>query len=239
MTTQEFTEHQLQNIRRRLLYWGRKNYQEYPWRTDTDAWFTFVAEVFLQRTQANQVKSVYEEFREHYPTPLSLLGVDPNEVFSLVRKLGLGSRFRLLRDIATVAVKHGGALPEDMDKLTRLRGVGTYTAAAWLSLHRGKRAVLIDCNVVRWLSRMTGNPYKRDPRGVSWVRDLAERLTPSRAFRAYNYAVLDFTMKICTQRSPACGHCPHLADCHYGSQVCLASKEPYDAGRQNGTAETR
>lgn len=219
VTTQEFTENQLRNIRRRLLKWGRENYQDYPWRKDKDAWLTFVAEVFLQRTRAGQVKSVYEEFRKRYPTPSALLDADLNEVSVLVRKLGLGFRLGLLRDIAAVAVAHRGVLPEDMAELTRLRGVGTYTAAGWLSLHRGKRAVLIDSNVVRWLSRMTGNPYNRDPRGISWVRDLAGRLTPPRAFQEYNYAVLDFTMKICTPRSPDCGHCPNLVDCRYGSEA--------------------
>ena len=223
VTTQELTDHQVRNIRRRLLYWGRKNYQEYPWRVDRDAWLTLVAELFLQRTQASQVRGVYEEFKKCYPTPLAVLGADPNEVSPLVRKLGLGFRLGVLLDIAAVAARHDGVVPEDMDELTRLRGVGTYTAAAWLSLHRGKRAVVIDSNVIRWLSRMTGNPYNRDPRGVSWVRNLAERLTPRRAFQAYNYAVLDFTMKICTPRRPNCGHCPHLVDCRYGTEAVSGS----------------
>ena len=223
VTTQELTEHQVRNIRRRLLYWGRKNYQEYPWRMDTDAWLTFVAELFLQRTRAGQVKGVYEEFKKRYPTPLALLSADPNTVSVLIRQLGLGFKLGLLRDIAAVAIEHGGLLPEDMDELTNLRGVGTYTAAAWLSLHRGKRAVLIDSNVVRWLSRMTGNPYTRDPRGVSWVTDLAERLTPPRAFQKHNYAVLDFTMTICKPHSPDCGHCPNLVDCRYGSEAMSGS----------------
>ena len=226
VTTQELTERQVQNIRRRLLYWGRRNYQEYPWRMDTDAWLTFVAELFLQRTQARQVRGVYEEFKKRYPTPSALLGADPNEASLLVQKLGLGFRLGLLRDIAAGTVAHGGDLPEEMEELTRLRGVGTYTAAAWLSLHRGKRAVLIDSNVVRWLGRMTGNRYNRDPRGVSWVGDLAERLTPPRTFQEYNYAVLDFTMKICTPRSPDCGHCPNLVDCRYGAEASQGVLQP-------------
>ena len=226
MTKQELTDHQVRDIRLRLLCWGRRNYQEYPWRIDTDAWLTFVAELFLQRTQASQVTGVYQEFKKRYPTPFALLGTDPNEVSLLVRKLGLGFRFGMLCDIAAVVVERGGVLPENMDELTRLRGVGAYTAAAWLSLHRGKRAVLIDSNVVRWLSRMTGNPYNRDPRGVSWVWDLAERLTPPRTFQEYNYAVLDFTMKICTPRSPDCGHCPNLVDCRYGSEAFSGSIAP-------------
>lgn len=219
--TINLTEDQVRNIRRRLLNWGRKNFQEYPWRIDTDAWLTFVAELFLQRTHARQVKNVYVEFRNRYPTPLTLLGADSNEASLLVQKLGLGFRFTLLRDIAAVVVEHGGVLPENMDELTKFKGVGTYTAAAWLSLHRGKRAVLIDSNVARWLSRMTGNSYNRDPRGVFWVQNLAERLTPRRTFQEYNYAVLDFTMKVCTPHSPNCGHCPNRIDCLYGSEVFL------------------
>ena len=226
VTTQELTEHQVRKIRRRLLNWGRKNYQQFPWRIDTDAWLTFVAEVFLQRTRARQVKGVFEEFKKRYPTPTALLASDPDPVSCLVRKLGLGFRLDLLRDIAAVVVEHDGVLTEDMDELTSLRGVGTYTAAAWLSLHRGKRAVLIDSNVVRWLSRMTGNPYNRDPRGVFWVRDLAERLTPPRAFKEYNYAVLDFTMTICTPRSPDCRQCPNLVDCRFGSEARSGSVSP-------------
>ena len=221
MTTQsrDFTEALARKVRRRILYWGRKNYQEYPWRKDTDAWLTFVAEVFLQRTRAHQVREVYEEFSKRYPTPFALTSVDPSEVSPLVRKLGLNFRLALLRDIAAIAVKHGGILPEDMDQLTNLKGVGTYTAAAWLSLHRGKRAILIDSNVVRWLSRMTGRPYVRDPRGVSWVQNLAEQLTPVRAFKEYNYAVLDFTMAVCVPRIPDCGRCPIREDCVRGSQA--------------------
>jgi A/G-specific adenine glycosylase len=182
--------------------------------------------LFLQRTQARQVEVVYREFRKRYPTPSALIRADSNEVSLLIRKLGLHSRLGLLRDIATIAVEHGGVLPEDKHQLMKLKGVGAYTAAAWLSLHRGKRAVLIDSNVVRWLSRMTGNPYNRDPRGVSWVTDLSESLTPCRAFQDYNYAVLDFTMKVCTPRNPDCGHCPIRTHCLYGSGTTLEPTLP-------------
>jgi A/G-specific adenine glycosylase len=105
--------------------------------------------------------------------------------------------------------------PETMAELLMLPGVGMYTAAAWLSLHRGKRAVIIDANVARWLSRLTGLPYNRDPRHVRWVQELADHLTPRRAFRDYNYAVLDFTMSVCAPR-PRCDVCPVLSDCWYG-----------------------
>lgn len=216
---ESLSQDQIYKVRRRLLEWGRNNFVLYPWRIESDAWLTFVAELFLQRTQARQVKGVFEEFRSHYPTPTDLLNADIKEVSRLTRKLGLNFRLAVARDIATFVVRHNrGVLPEDVNELTKLKGVGTYTASAWLSLHRGKRAVLVDSNVARWLSRLTGNPYNRDPRGVSWLQELAERMTPVRSFKAYNYAVLDFTMNVCTPRTPDCTRCPIRANCRFGSK---------------------
>ena len=217
--TSGLTDRQIQRVRHRLRRWGRENYQSYPWRSDTDGWLTFVAEIFLQRTQARQVEKVYREFRSRYPTPRDLLEADTLDLSDLIGALGLTFRIQLLQEIARVAVERNGALPETIEELKSLKGVGMYTAAAWLSLHRGKRAILIDSNVARWLSRMTGNPYNRDPRHVSWIKELAEKLTPPRAFRDYNYAVLDFTMQVCKPRKPSCEHCPFRAECLYGSSV--------------------
>jgi A/G-specific adenine glycosylase len=125
----------------------------------------------------------------------------------------------MLVEIARTVIREG--LPRTMDELVRLPGVGTYTAAAWLSLHRGQRAVIVDANVARWLSRMTGMQYSRDPRHVRWVNELAAQLTPPRVFRDYNYAVLDFTMTVCQPRLPRCRVCPVRRACREGSGSTL------------------
>lgn len=221
-----FKDHKIRRIREHIRRWGRRNFQSHPWRSDVDGWLTFVAELLLQRTQARQVEQVYLKFRKHYPSPEELLNADPNKVSEFIGTLGLAFRTAILYEIAQAAVSRGGTLPETIDDLVGFKGVGAYTAAAWLSLHRGKRAVLIDSNVARWLSRMTGNPYNRDPRHVTWVKQLADQLTPPRAFRDYNYAVLDFTMKICTPRKPKCRHCPIRTECLYGAVLSTKSTCP-------------
>jgi A/G-specific adenine glycosylase len=203
-------------MRRRLLRWGRANYKQYPWRSESDPWLSFLAEFLLQRTRASQVEPVFTNIRERIPTARSLAVGGLPEVNRLTSKLGLHWRGPLLLRVAEEVAERGGAPPETMADLRVLPGVGMYTAAAWLSLHRGKRAVIIDANVARWLSRVTGLPYNRDPRHVRWVQELADRLTPRRAFRDYNYAVLDFTMSVCTPRNPRCAVCPVLSDCQYG-----------------------
>lgn len=201
-------------VRSRVLRGGRRNFIDYPWRHDRDPWLTLIAELLLQRTRAAQVLPAYESFRRRYPTARHLLRAGKRGVLALTEHVGLHARGRTLLALARTFER--GGPPSDCHDLRRVTGVGAYTAAAWFSLHRGKRVSIVDSNVFRWLGRMLDRPYQRDPRGVRWVNDLAEALTPHRVFRDYNYAVLDFTMTICTPRNPACDRCPLLSLCAFG-----------------------
>ena len=203
-------------IRRRLLAWGRRNFQDYSWRAETDPWLTLVAEFFLQRTRASQADRAFVLFRERFPAALDLVRQGPQAAREFTDLLGLHWRGPLLHELARQVACRGGEPPSSISDLRLLTGVGPYTAAAWLSLHRGKRAAIVDSNVTRWLARVTGKPYPRDPRQVKRVNELADRLTPQRVFRSYNYAVLDFTMQISTQKKPLCNLCPIRRDCCFG-----------------------
>ncbi len=162
--------------------------------------------MLLQRTRAQQVVPVYEEFLRRYPTPDLLVRESPAAFAGVIAPLGLRWRAPLMMSTARIVASRGD-LPREAADLERLPGVGPYAAAAYLSLHRGKRAVLIDANVVRWLGRVFAFPTHAETRRKAWVRELADRLTPRRAFRAYNYAVLDLAMTVC-RRAPLCEVCP-------------------------------
>ena len=210
------SERKTRRTRRRILRWGRLNYVDYLWRSETNPWLSFLAEILLQRTRAAQVEPVFRDIRQSLPTAGSLVAGGLEVVSKLTSQLGLHRKGPLLLETARKIASNGGTPPDTLQELRSLPGVGMYTAGAWLSLHRGKRAVLIDANVARWLSRMTGLPYNRDPRHVRWINELANQLTPQRVFREYNYAVLDFTMGICSPRNPRCCDCPLLSDCGHG-----------------------
>ena len=140
----------------------------------------------------------------------------PGAAQAVTERLGIHWRGPLLYELACAVEALGGEPPIAHEALRRFVGIGPYTAAAWLSLHCGQRAVIVDSNVARWLSRLTGRPYPADPRHVRWVNTLADRLTPRRVFRDYNYAVLDFTMTICVPRRPHCAGCPLRQVCVFG-----------------------
>jgi A/G-specific adenine glycosylase len=224
-------------LRRRLLRWGRANFKNYPWRFEQNAWLTLVSEVLLQRTQARQVVETFDRFRTLFPTPLHLARAPREFVDEVLFPLGLHSRADVLRGLAELSTVTGGTPPEDPEMLRAVRGVGGYTVAAWLSLHRNRRAAIIDANVYRWLGRMFARPFGRDPRRVRWVRDLANDLTPRRSFRAFNYAVLDFTMNVCVPRAPHCPDCP-LAD-RCASHSAPRSKRLAPAKHQSATRPRR
>jgi len=209
-------------VRRRLATWRPRNPSSFPWRGTRNSWLGLVAEVLLQRTRASQVVPVYWKIALIASTPARMVR-NARRVRGEMRSLGLHGRASDLVSIARTILA-AGRLPKSAKELCALRGIGEYTAAAWLSMHRGERGVIVDANIFRWLARMTGRPWQRDPRGVRWVYEVAEKLTPQRAFREFNQAVLDFTMTICLPGAPRCQICPLLQECHFGGRAMRKSK---------------
>jgi A/G-specific adenine glycosylase len=178
----------------------------YPWRAERSPWMSLAAEVLLQRTRAAQVAPVFNQFARRYPTPDALAKETSKGLLSVIGSLGLHWRAPLLIRTSEIVAERG-VPPESYGELVELPGVGPYAAAAFLSLHRGVRVPILDANVVRWLGRVFG--FKTDPetRRKPWVLELADQLTPKRAFRDFNYAVLDLSMTVCVTK-PRCHACP-------------------------------
>lgn len=199
-----------QRLRQGLLNWGKRNYQSYSWRSTTEHWHALLAEVLLQRTKAAKVAEVIPSILARWPRPSDMHSASIQELRDAMHSLGRLERVLTLRDLAG-AVRD--AIPVEQRALEALPGVGPYTAAAYRSLHLGKRAVLVDSNVARLICRLNGWTYTPESRRDTRVLDAAEMLTPTRAHRAYNYAVLDFTMLICRPAAPHCDSCPLADDC--------------------------
>ncbi len=219
MTLTAGTERLLKNrarLTRALIRWGRRHARAYPWRGGLPLWQALIVEVMLQRTRAEQVVPTFNRFRDRYPSPASLAVASEEELTGLVEPLGLRWRGRLLHRLAQEIASLEGALPLNRTALEDLPGVGPYAAAATLSLHANKRAVLVDSNIVRVLCRLVGTSYDGETRRKRWLRHMAEALTPPRAHRVYNYAVLDLAALVCMPRMPKCSECPILKWCATG-----------------------
>ena len=197
-----------------ILEWGPLHFQPFPWREDDiPAWQGLLAEVFLQRTRAAQATPAFERLRSRYPTPDALGRAGPEEIAGLIRPLGLHRRAPRVYALASQLEESGGTIPLSLQGLQALPGVGPYVAAATLSLHLDRRAVLIDTNIVRVLGRLAAQAYGPETRRARWMREFAGSLTPQDSHRTYNYGLLDLAMTICTRRAPRCPECPLVALC--------------------------
>lgn len=180
----------------------------------------------LQRTKANNVVPVYEAFFEHFSSPEKLAQASEEEIEQVIYPLGLRWRAPLLKKLGAQLVQMQGELPRDLEGLLELHGVGLYVAAAWLSFHGGRRSVIIDANVVRWICRLVDRPMDGETRRKRWLIELAAKLTPENNWKEYNYAILDFSMEICTKK-PQCPQCP------LGPAICLYGRK--QIGEKYGT----
>ena len=207
----------VQKIRRVLIRWGKKNYRPFPWRTPAEPWEGLIAEILLQRTKADSVVPVYHNFIARFSTPEKLSRASVTSIEKVIYPLGLRWRAPLLKALGKELAHRNGEIPLDLDQLRTLPGVGTYVAAAWLGFHGGRRAFIVDANVVRLFCRLVAAPADGETRRKKWLISLADQLTPQKTWKVYNYAILDFTMQIC-RKKPACSLCPLNTLCPFPAE---------------------
>lgn len=201
-------------VRRTVMKWGQQHYKNFRWREIKDPWLALIAEIMLQRTNATHVSRYFEDVCQAFPDPTNVLAMNPGEIEEITDKFGMKRRAKTILALARY-LDTLDMYPVDRESLESIYGIGHYTASAYLSLHMNQRAVLVDANIARWLARLTGQEKPVDVRRCAWLWELAEALTPSRGFKAYNYAVLDLTMNVCSPRTPDCEQCPCHDFCSY------------------------
>jgi A/G-specific adenine glycosylase len=176
-----------------------------------------VAEVMFQQTQIATVLPYYKRWMARYPDIETLAQASLAEVLKSWEGLGYYSRARNLHAAAmTVVADYDGRLPEEVDELLKLKGIGRYTAGAISSIAFGRSVPVVDGNVIRVLSRL--DDLEEDvtlsaTQSHLWLR--AGELVPALRSGAYNQALMELGQIICRAASPACHQCP-LAD------LCLA-----------------
>lgn len=204
-----------QDFAARLLAWFDQVQRDLPWRRTQDPWSIWVSEIMLQQTRVEAVREPYERFLERFPTPAAFAAATDDEVMVAWRGLGYYRRARLLRDGARRVVEaHGGVVPETVEALAELPGVGPYTLGAVASIAFGLCQAAVDGNVERVVSRHRGWD---EPIGTTRARKpiTAQALAWMDRGRAgdFNQALMELGATVCTPTSPGCEACPVSSDC--------------------------
>lgn len=199
-----------------LLHWYRYNARVLPWREDPSAYHVWVSEIMLQQTRVEAVRGYYTRFLEELPDVKALSECPDDRLMKLWEGLGYYSRARNLKKAAqTVCEQYGGTLPDTAAELRKLPGIGDYTAGAIASIAFHKPEPAVDGNVLRVLSRLSGN---RACIALPEVKkEMARKLRevmPAEQSGELNQAIMDIGATVCVPNgSPHCEDCPLMHLC--------------------------
>jgi A/G-specific adenine glycosylase len=227
----------LRGVRRRLLDWYAVERRDFPWRRTRDPWAVLVSEVMLQQTQASRVVTRFPPFLDRFPTPDAI--TDASEADVLVAWAGLGYNRRALALRRTaIAVRQQG-WPATVAELTRLPGVGPYTARAVAALAFGQPVGAVDTNVRRWLTRRFGLEAKARRADLQAMADAlatADRPVTADDAAAWMHASMEFGARVCRARAPLCAVCPIARGCPSRDRAGHVPVKPQQAFRGSDRA---
>src|SRR5437016_5878261 len=198
-----------------LLQWYQEHQRDLPWRATDDAYAILVSEIMLQQTQVDRVLPKYRQFLATFPTLADLAAAPTADVISVWVPLGYNMRAVRLQSVARqVIAEYGGRIPETIDDLLKLKGIGRYTAGAIACFAYHKQVATVDTNIYRVLHRIFLGLEYPDPKfNDAQMLALAEQVLPEGEAYNWNQALMDLGATICTSNNPQCTQCPLQGSC--------------------------
>jgi A/G-specific adenine glycosylase len=196
----------------RVIAWFAENARDLPWRRPGfSAWGTLVSEIMLQQTPVARVIPRLEQWLARWPNPDALAADSPAEAVRAWDRLGYPRRALALHAAAVaMSGQHGGVVPDDVDALLALPGIGDYTARAVAAFAYGKPVPVVDVNTRRVLARAVLGQGEAGPARTRVDLATMQDLLPSDPAdaRAFNAGAMELGQTACVARSPKCEVCP-------------------------------
>ena len=205
------------NIPNKILYWYDKNKRNLPWRKKTTTknreYFTLVSEFMLQQTQVKTVIPYFVSFIKNFPNLKSLASAKEERVLKIWEGLGYYSRARNLKKTANKLINDfDSKLPEDLEALMSLPGIGEYTSRSILAIAHNKPYIPMDGNVERILKRIfllkkKNEIYKDNLNKKKSFFSISKRSSD------YAQAIMEIGAVVCKPKLPLCNLCPISENC--------------------------
>ena len=181
---------------------------------DFGSLFQLVVAVSLsaQTTDAN-VNKVTPALFEKYPTPEAMAKAEVGDVEDIIHSLGFfRNKAKNIVAMANALVdEYGGEVPDTMEELVKLPGVGRKTANVVLAEGFGMPAIAVDTHVFRVANR-TGLADGKTPDEVE--KQLCRKIPKDQWSRAHHLLIFH-GRKVCHARKPDCENCKLLGICKY------------------------
>lgn len=209
-----------------ILDWFRVNARDLAWRDPgTSAWGILISEVMSQQTPVGRVEPIWKEWIKRWPAPKDFAAATTDEVLRAWGKLGYPRRALRLKECAQAIVdNHDGQVPDSVDELLALPGIGDYTARAVAAFHFGQSVPVVDTNVRRVYQRAINGKYLAGTARKQELADVAA-LLPTAHTAEFSAAIMEMGALVCTASSPDCGACPVIDLCQWQKLGCPQPSE--------------
>ena len=204
-------------IAKKILKWYDLNKRSLPWRKKVSLkkkqYYTLISEFMLQQTQVSTVIPFFNRFIKNLPSINSLAKVNDKRLIKLWEGLGYYSRARNLKKTAVSIIKNfEGNLPDNLEDLLTLPGIGSYTANAILAIAFNKPYIPLDGNIERILKRYL---YLKKNKEIQRDYLLQRKIVFGKTLRSSDYAqaLMELGALICKPKNPLCNQCPIIKNC--------------------------
>jgi len=206
-----------QSITKEILNWYDYNKRILPWRKHLTKkqkeYFTLVSEVMLQQTQVKTVIPYFNNFISKIPNLKTLAKLNDQKLMKCWEGLGYYSRAKNLKKTAKIIIKEfNGNLPNNIDQLKSLPGVGDYTSTAIMAIAFNQPFIPLDGNVERILKRIF---YLKNEKEIRKDNLLKKKSFFGKSNRSSDYAqaIMEIGALICKPTNPLCHQCPISKNC--------------------------
>lgn len=176
-----------------------------------DPYEVMVSTIIGLQTRGAVAHKVSQALWERAKTPEDILAMSETELAGILKSSGRSERKAAQIQAATRMIRDdfGGRVPDVMDRLLRLPGVGRKTANLVLEIGYGEPSMCVDTHVHR-INNIWGWITTRNPDETEM--ELRRKL-PKRLWRGFNPMLVTFGNRVCWPTSPKCSECPVLDYC--------------------------
>tara|TARA_X000000368_G_scaffold26935_1_gene20347 strand:+ start:253 stop:1245 length:993 start_codon:yes stop_codon:yes gene_type:complete len=206
-----------QNISKKILHWYDNNKRLLPWRKHISKkqtqYFILVSEFMLQQTQVKTVIPYFNNFINKIPDLEKLAKVKEKKLMKCWEGLGYYLRAKNLKKTAKkIILEFNGKLPDNIEELKKLPGIGEYTSRAIMAIAYNAPVIPLDGNVERILKRVF---YLRKKNEISKDYIISKKSFFGKSNRSSDYAqaIMEIGALICRPLKPLCIKCPISKNC--------------------------
>lgn len=195
----------------------RERYPDAPCALEAegDAWKLLVMARLSAQCTDERVNLISEELFRVFPTAEAMAAGELSEIESLIRSCGLfrGKAKNIKDASAIIHEKYGGRVPDTMDELLALPGVGRKIANLILGDVYGCGGIVADTHCIRICGRL--GFYPEGEKNPLKCERAMEKLIERSEQSDFCHRIVMFGREICDARAPRCGECPLADVCKY------------------------